>query len=222
MLKPKIVHRVRFRLVPCIFALILGYVIGSFPTAYLLVRWKSRLDIRTSGTGNVGARNAYDVTGSRLLGVGVFLIDAAKGVIAVLVGSVLSEGGFWVAGIGGLGAILGHNYSPWLGFKGGRGLATGAGVLSVISWPVVVIWCIVWSGSYSLIRNLHISNVIALITTPVLMALIPWQMAGRLFPTATGSTDIVLFSGCCCFCILLRHLTPVVKLLKSSTTQSSS
>src|SRR5512140_1590079 len=108
-----------------------GYLLGSFPTAYILVRWKSKTDIRMVGSGNVGGLNSYVVTKSKALAAIVVLIDALKGVAAVLIAPLITGDSFIFMAAAGIGAVLGHNFPVWLRFKGGRGLATAAGVLAI-------------------------------------------------------------------------------------------
>jgi acyl phosphate:glycerol-3-phosphate acyltransferase len=192
-------------LIDTIPSFLLGYLIGSFPTAYLLVMWKSRLDIRGAGSGNVGALNAYDVTGSRLLGVSVLLVDLAKGAAATWFGSRLFGHGLWMTGAAGLGAVVGHNYSPWLRFRGGRGLAAAAGVMFVVNWMLVVLWCAIWIGIYASSRRVHAANISASIVSPVFSFPALW-----LFRPAAGDADrnptgVVLLMSVICLLILLGH-----------------
>ena len=181
----------------------LGYLIGSIPTAYLLVMWKARLDIRGAGSGNVGALNAFDVSGSKLLGASVLLIDLAKGSAAVLLGSRLFGHDHWTLGIAGLGSIAGHNYSVWLRFKGGRGLATAAGVMLVVNWMLVALWCIVWIAFQAYARNVHVSNISASILSPAIT--IPALRNLRPAPDGAAA-DMTLLMSLICLLILLRHL----------------
>ncbi len=196
--------------------LILGYLLGSFPTAYLLVRWRAGLDVRNAGSGNVGARNAYDVTGSGLLGAAIFLVDALKGAAAVALSAATPAAGFWTVCLGGVGALIGHNYSVWIRFRGGRGLAPAAGMFSIIAWPVVVFWCLVWAVSYAVVRQLHYANVAALILTPAFVPVLPLDMVKGPFLRGASVTEITLFSALCFIVILVRHIGPVKAVRKSS------
>lgn len=111
-----------------------GFLCGSVPFSWLAVRMRGGGDLRTLGSGNVGATNA-----SRVLGRGwfpvLFGLDASKGAAAVLLAGSLGPGGAgggWVPVAGALGAVLGHLFPPWLGFRGGKAVATGAGTLAVL------------------------------------------------------------------------------------------
>jgi acyl phosphate:glycerol-3-phosphate acyltransferase len=203
---------------PCLFAFIfvflvllialipgffLGYFIGSVPTAYLLVMWKAQLDIRGKGSGNVGALNAFEVSGSKLVGALVLLLDLGKGALAVWLGSRLFGDDIWVRGLAGIGAVVGHNFSFWLRFRGGRGLATAAGVMLSLNWILVVLWCLLWLASYTYPRNVHVANILASVFSPVLTIPALW-LAGPASDGTKGET--ALFMSVLCLLILVKHL----------------
>ncbi|MEX0601736.1 MAG: glycerol-3-phosphate acyltransferase, partial [Bacteroidota bacterium] len=121
-----------------------GYLLGSVPTAYLLVKLRSNVDIRLAESGNVGAFNAFQVTRSRWTGILVGVLDGFKGMVPVLTASAIGAS-FTTTAIVLVGAVLGHNYPVWLKFKGGRGLATACGGLMVIGWAYIVVWCTTWA-----------------------------------------------------------------------------
>jgi glycerol-3-phosphate acyltransferase PlsY len=182
---------------------LLGYLIGSFPTAYLVVMWKAQLDIRGKGSGNVGALNALEVSGSKLVGALVLLIDLGKGAFAVWLGSRLIGDDLWIRGIAGIGAVAGHNYSFWLRFRGGRGLSTAAGVMLGLDWILVVLWCLLWVAGYLYPRNVHVANISASVLSPVLT--IP--LLRTLRPAEDGTVaETALIMSVLCLLILLRHI----------------
>ncbi len=185
--------------------LLLGYIIGSFPTAYLLVKWKSRLDIRKAGTGNVGAMNAFDVTNSKLLGFGVLGFDLLKGMAAVELSSYFFGHSFWIMGVGGLASIVGHNFSPWLRFKGGRGLATAAGVMLILGWIIVALWCTLWALTYAYAKSVHLSNISASILTPAVIAFTPESVLRILLNEYPGYNNFLFMTAATCALVLLRH-----------------
>ncbi len=121
--------------------ILFGYVFGAVPFGLLLTRMAGLGDIRAIGSGNIGATNVLR-TGNKGLAAATLLLDALKGVAAVLLArAVLDEdAGLWA----GLGAVLGHLFPIWLGFKGGKGAATGYGVLLAIAWPVGLAALAVW------------------------------------------------------------------------------
>ena len=133
-------------------AIAIGYVLGSIPFGLLITRAAGLGDVRKIGSGNFGATNVLR-TGRRELAALTLVLDAAKGAISVLIArsfivgfpvpTIESEGG-WILCAAGAAAFLGHCFPIWLGFKGGKGVATLIGVLLALNWPVGVIFCGVW------------------------------------------------------------------------------
>ena len=201
---------------PYVLCIALGYLVGSFPTAYILVRWKTRADIRTSGSGNVGAMNTFDVTGSKVLGVSVLIIDLVKGMLAVFLSYELFGNSFVMVALSGIGSVLGHNYSPWIKFKGGRGLATATGVIVLISWTALLLWGSVWIIVHQLSRNIHIANAVALIMTPIVVWIQPGFWLVHFLPVEIPPTELAIFLSLLCFLILIRHIEPIIQLWHSS------
>jgi glycerol-3-phosphate acyltransferase PlsY len=159
-------------------AALIGYLLGSIPTAFILVRWQSRIDLRTAGSGNVGALNSFEVTRSRTVGISVLILDLMKGVLAVIAARIL--GGDWpVTGMASaLAAVLGHNYPVWLRFKGGRGLATAAGVALVLFWGLVPLWCLLWALAFALLRSVNPASAVASIVSPLFVFVWPGLLPG--------------------------------------------
>lgn len=121
-------------------ALIASFLLGSIPTAYIVVKFQQQKDIRQMGSGNVGSMNVRDQLGYKPAII-VLLVDAAKGAGAVGLGSFLgADSGLCLAA-----AVAGHIYPPWLAFKGGKGLATALGGLLVLwQWPAILVFVILW------------------------------------------------------------------------------
>ncbi|MBC8588661.1 glycerol-3-phosphate 1-O-acyltransferase PlsY [Paratissierella segnis] len=119
---------------------IISYLIGSFSSAFFLGKAIKKIDIRVHGSGNSGTTNAIRVMGFRM-GVLTFLIDFAKGAIAVLIGFYLEgyNGGL----LGGICAVLGHDYPIYIRFKGGKGVATSIGALAILDFPMALISVII-------------------------------------------------------------------------------
>ncbi len=120
---------------------LLGYLLGSIPFGLLLTRLAGLGDIRGIGSGNIGATNVMR-TGNKALAVVTLLLDGFKGAAAVLIAAALADRD--VALLAGLAAVLGHLFPIWLGFKGGKGVATGLGVLIAAAWPIGLAACAVW------------------------------------------------------------------------------
>ncbi|MFS8856081.1 MULTISPECIES: glycerol-3-phosphate 1-O-acyltransferase PlsY [unclassified Synechococcus] len=159
---------------PTLFAALLaalgGYLLGSIPTGYWVGRWWGGIDLRQQGSGSTGATNVL-----RTLGKGpallVLLVDAAKGAAAVALGSAL--GSPWWVVVAALGAVIGHSRSCWLGFKGGKSVATSLGILLAMAWPVALATCGVWLLGIALTRIVSFSSLLAAVVAPLLM----WAMA---------------------------------------------
>lgn len=139
-------------------SLILAFLSGTIPTGYIVARMKN-VDIRQHGSGNIGATNVFRVLGKGP-GTAVFTVDFLKGYIPVLAAAhfgVSAENLIWV----GLAAILGHVFNPWLGFKGGKGIATGAGVLMGLSPVLFLVAIASWIAVFLLTKIVSISSITA-------------------------------------------------------------
>lgn len=141
-------------------AAVLGYLLGSIPFGLVLTRAAGLGDIRSIGSGNIGATNVLR-TGRKGLAAATLLLDAAKGLVAVLICGLL---GLWPAVAAGLAAVLGHMFPVWLSFKGGKGGATVLGVFLGLSWPIVAVGAVVW---LLLLVTLRYSSVATLLSTAV-------------------------------------------------------
>jgi glycerol-3-phosphate acyltransferase PlsY len=124
----------------CLLSFVIGYLLGSIPFGLLLARFAGLGDLRQIGSGNIGATNVLR-TGNKPLAALTLLLDLLKGTAAVWVGSHF---GPYAAMAAGLGAFLGHLYPVWLGFRGGKGVATYIGVLLGLYWPAALVFCAVW------------------------------------------------------------------------------
>jgi acyl phosphate:glycerol-3-phosphate acyltransferase len=144
-------------------AALAGYLIGSIPFGLILTRLAGLGDIRAIGSGNIGATNVLR-TGNKGLAAATLLLDGAKGAVAVL---LAGRYGPDMAVLAGGGAVIGHIAPVWLGFKGGKGVATALGVLTAISWPVGVLAALTWLGTAVLTRISSLSALIAIAAAPV-------------------------------------------------------
>lgn len=190
-------------------AVIIGYLIGSFPTAFFLVKWKSNLDIRHHGSGNVGTLNSYEVTNSKVVGVGVLLFDLVKGTLSVLIVREAVSAEFVTLAVGGVAAVVGHNFPVWLGFKGGRGLATAAGVMFVVSWICVLLWMAAWLVGKKVSRDVNVGNAAATVVMAAIAFLLPAGTLARIIPVNAMPAEFKWFVAALAFVILLRLIQPV-------------
>ena len=186
----------------------LGYVVGSFPTAYLLVRWKSRIDIRNVGSGNVGTLNSFLVTRSWLVGGIVLVADILKGAGAALIAAGLANGSMLHAALAGISATAGHNYPVWLGFRGGRGLAPAAGAALVVYWLIVPAWLVLWTVSFAFMRSVNLANAMASGLLLFAGAVVPAEAYGC-FGGGPDNGLIRWFTVALMGVILLRHRDPL-------------
>ena len=146
-----------------VIAAIVAYLLGSIPFGLLLTRAAGLGDIRKIGSGNIGATNVLR-TGNKKLAAATLLLDALKGLLPVLLAAR------WYPGIEGwvaLGAVLGHCFPVWLGFKGGKGAATTAGVCFGLAWPVGMAYAVVWVGVAALGRMSSLASLSAVVTAPL-------------------------------------------------------
>ncbi len=169
-----------------ILAFVAAYVIGSVPTAYIFGRWLKGIDIRTQGSGNVGATNAFRVLGKGP-GTAVLLIDIIKGIVpTAVVPEVLGLEGTLIRVVLGIVAVCGHNWTIFLQFKGGKGIATGLGVLLGLMIgiagfrPVVWLTLASWIIVFGLSGYVSLASLVAVTILPVLMVLTqqPWELQG--------------------------------------------
>lgn len=175
---------------------ILAYIIGSIPTGLIVGQVFFKTDVRQYGSKNIGATNTYRVLGLKAA-LPVFIGDALKGAIGVY---LLSPEPLYMI-IGGLLAMIGHNWSLFLGFKGGRGVATGLGVLIGLS-PIVALVCfIVWGIIVKLTGYVSLGSIIA-------AALVPVGMYAMSEPM-----PYIVFGGIAALFVILRHRENIVRLL---------
>jgi acyl phosphate:glycerol-3-phosphate acyltransferase len=149
-------------------ALLFGYLLGSIPFGLVLTRLTGAGDLRAIGSGNIGATNVLR-TGRKGLAVLTLLLDALKGTVAVLLVDQYQYGGPDLAILAALGAFLGHLFPVWLGFKGGKGVATYIGVLLALVWQAAAAFCLVWLLVAFVSRYSSLSALIAAVATPLLL-----------------------------------------------------
>jgi len=173
--------------------LLVGYLLGSLPTGYLAGRWLKGIDLRTLGSGSTGATNVLRHVGKEAA-LAVLLIDGLKGSLAVQLPLWLGvEDVAWWQVAGGLMAVLGHSRSCWLGWKGGKSVATSLGVLVGLSWVTALSCLLVWGVLVGITRWVSLGSVAAAVTAPIWMLL--WQQP----------LPLVLFAALAGGYVLLTH-----------------
>ncbi|MEQ8400321.1 MAG: glycerol-3-phosphate 1-O-acyltransferase PlsY [Roseitalea porphyridii] len=183
-------------------ALVFGYLLGSIPFGLLITRLAGLGDVRKIGSGNIGATNVLR-TGRKGLAALTLLADALKGVVAVLVAGLYGPDQAVAAG---LGAFLGHLFPVWLGFKGGKGVATYLGVLVALAWQGALAFALAWLSVAIVTRYSSLAALVAAVVVPVALYLLNHVQAAELF---TLMSVIVFF----------KHRANIARLFKGTETR---
>ncbi len=184
-----------------------SFLLGSLPTGYLVARSRG-VDIRQHGSGNIGATNVFRTVG-KPLGVFVFAVDAIKGFVAVWAAMSLAPAGgeetTWAGITAAVAVIVGHNYTPWLGFRGGKGIATSAGVLlALMPWAVFCI-AVVWFGVFFATRYVSLASISA-------SAALPLSVAGLWATGVGGNAPLLGFALLISALAIWRHRSNMERL----------
>ena len=185
--------------------LVLSYVLGATPSSYWISRLVRGIDLRQHGSGNLGATNVYRIVGPGWAAPVLFL-DVAKGVVPVsLFPELINEDIGWALAFGGV-AILGHIFSFWVGFKGGKGVATSAGVLLALApWPVLGCF-VVWSLLTFPTGYVALGSIGAVAALPIFVLIAP----------PSGVPGLFWFSIVLALCVIWAHRSNVRRLLAGS------
>jgi glycerol-3-phosphate acyltransferase PlsY len=178
---------------------VIGFLCGSIPFGLILTRAAGMGDIRKIGSGNIGATNVLR-TGNKALAAATLLLDAAKGLVPVLLCGLLSPISAVAAAVG---AVLGHMFPPWLRFKGGKGMATAIGVMLGLAWQVGVIVCAAWL----LLALAFRYSSLAALGSILIGALASWYFVA--WPTALAISVIVPL-------VWVRHHENIRRLLRGA------
>ena len=179
--------------------LALGYLLGSMPNGYLAGRWLKDIDLRQCGSGSTGATNVLRNVGKGPALV-VFLLDVGKGALAVLLAKSFGLND-WVQVLAGLAALAGHIWPMWLGWKGGKAVATGLGMFLGLAWPVGLACFGLFMAVISISRIVSLSSVVAAIGLPVLMLI------------SGGSSAYLVVSLVASVLVLWRHRSNIERLI---------
>ena len=169
-------------------AAIAGYLLGSIPFGLILTKLAGLGDVRNIGSGNIGATNVLR-TGNKGLAMATLILDGGKGALAVVLAGIYAPEAMLVAGGA---AFLGHLYPVWLGFKGGKGVATFLGIALAVNWVLGLVCCAVWLATAALFRMSSLAALVAAIAAPLYAALM------------LGQDTMLLFIGLAAL-ICLRH-----------------
>lgn len=193
---------------------LIGYLLGSIPTGYLLLKRFRGIDIRNEGSGNVGAYNSYDVTKSKQIGISVLLIDLIKGILSVLVVKIFYPDSFVFSALSLFFAVFGHCYNPWLNFKGGRGLATAAGGSLILVPMLVGVWGVLWAIFYIMRKDILFANIVATVMS-ILVVFNSGNIAAKYsFPKPVDESSLILLSTSVLILIFIKHIEPLKELVQ--------
>lgn len=198
-----------------VIAAVVGYLLGSIPFGYLLVRAFHKQDIRSLGSGNIGATNVVR-SGGKALGIVTLVLDMLKGAVAVLAGLYINAQFNGLFGdptsiapvVAGIAALLGHVFPVWLHFRGGKGVATGLGIFLVTVWKAALLACVLFILVFLITRIVSLASILAAATMPVLAF---WLANVHPVPVAATVEFIVVP-----LIIILKHHENIRRLLNGT------
>ena len=182
--------------------LAIGYLLGAIPSGYLAGRWLKGIDLRECGSGSTGATNVLRNVGKGPA-LAVFLIDVGKGALAVLLAKSVGLSD-WLQVLAGLAALAGHIWPVWLGWKGGKAVATGLGMFLGLAWPVGLACFGMFLATFSIGRIVSLASVVAALSLPLLMA------------AGSGSNANLVVAIVAMLLALWRHRTNIQRLINGT------
>jgi glycerol-3-phosphate acyltransferase PlsY len=186
---------------------LIAYILGSIPFGYLIVRWQRGIDVRATGSGSIGATNVMRNLG--IMGfVATFILDAGKGLLAVLLVSKLTFGDPKLVAAAAFAAVFGHCFPVWLKFRGGKGVATGVGVfIALAPWQVVLV-LVIFAVVVAVCRYISLGSIVATAAFPILVHL----MKHPPLPVVLGAAGAAVI-------IIARHHANIARLLKGTESK---
>lgn len=194
----------------------IGYLLGSIPTGYLILKKSHKLDITENGSKSNGAGNFYRVSKSKSLSILVLLIDALKGAGAVYFTKLFAGDIFLFPMIALIAAVLAHCYNPWLKFKGGRGLATAFGGGLLLSYLSLILWVVLWLIAYIFKKNIHFANFSATLLLGALSFSSARVLNGLTTPPAAENIIFSITVALLMLIILSKHIIPIKEYFRSA------
>lgn len=182
---------------PFLIAALFGYVLGSIPFGLLITRAAGLGDVRSIGSGNIGATNVLR-TGRKELAAATLLLDALKGTAAVL---IANRWGLELGIAAGFFAFIGHLFPAWLGFRGGKGVATYLGVLAAFAWQGALVFAAAWLAVAVITRYSSLAALVAAVAVPVALALF-------------GKVDYAVVMALMSAIVFIKHRANISRLLK--------
>jgi glycerol-3-phosphate acyltransferase PlsY len=196
-----------------LFSALIGYLLGSFPAAYIILKISKGIDITQEGSGNVGAMNSFEVSNSKVIGLIVLIIDALKGLLSVYLSLLFFQINFIFPAIALFFAVFAHCYNPWLNFRGGRGLATAAGGALLLFPFALIIWLILWLAVYLFRKDILLANIWATMTLIIIILTSSDIAVKYSYPRAGTKGELILFSMALLIIIFVKHIEPFKEII---------
>ena len=187
-------------------SIIIGYIFGSIPSGLVLVKMVCGIDIREYGSKNIGTTNVFRTVGGRMASI-VLIADVVKGILAVLLVRYLFESSLHLELLTAIASLLGHNYSVFLGFKGGRGVATGLGLILLFMPDVCIFSFTVWLVIVFVTRYVSLGSIVGAFITPFVAYY-------RGYPI-----ELVLFALAACVFVIVRHYENMKRLIAGTESK---
>ena len=187
-------------------SIIIGYIFGSIPSGLVLVKMVCGIDIREYGSKNIGTTNVFRTVGGRMASI-VLVADVVKGILAVLLVRYLFDSNLHLELFTAISALLGHNYSMFLGFKGGRGVATGLGLILLFMPDVCIFSFTVWLVIVFVTRYVSLGSIVGAFITPIVAYY-------RGYPL-----ELVLFAMAACVFVIVRHYENMKRLIAGTESK---
>jgi len=191
-------------------------MLGSIPTAFIILKKIKGKDITREGSGSAGAYNSYDITKSKLIAVVVLVIDFGKGFLSVLIPFLIFPGEFIYPALALLFAVFAHCFNPWTSFKGGRGLATAAGGASLLFPYLLVVWGALWVIFYVMRKDILFANITATVFSLLLVYNTPDIAVKYVNPQPESISLVMLISTSVLMIIFIKHLDPLKEIFNSN------
>jgi glycerol-3-phosphate acyltransferase PlsY len=194
---------------------LIGILLGSIPTAYIFTKKLRGVDIRVTGSGSVGAMNAYEISNSKILGFIVFAIDALKGLLSVYLALVLFPIDFVNPALALLFAVFSHCFNPWLSFKGGKGLATAFGGAILLVPFLAVIWILIWLIVFLVKKDILFANTWAILMSLIISLSTSKVVFNYSYPAPDSISTLIIFTSAILLLIFIKHIDSLKEITKN-------
>lgn len=198
-----------------ILSAIIGYLLGSIPTGYLIVKKSHGIKLTEAGSKSVGTMNSFRTSKSKLIAIIVLVIDLAKGFLSVYLSRLFFGDVFIYPMVALIFAVFAHCYSPWIKFKGGKGLATAAGGAVLLSIPVLTLWLFFFIVGYLFRKNVHFANAASTVLTGALCISTADILNKWSNPPAESALIFIITTTIMLLIITIQHIEPIKEYYKN-------